>query len=51
MERNKQMWRNIFLSTWYDLKQNNLVAIAIFFLYNKMLSGHEKVKMVLEMKF
>ena len=32
-------------------KINNLVSIAIFFLYNKMLSGHKKEKMVLEMKF
>ena len=32
-------------------KINNLVSIAIFLLYNKMLSGHKKVKMVLEMKF
>ena len=30
---------------------NNLVSIAIFLLYNKMLLGHKKVKMVLEMKF
>ena len=32
-------------------KINNLVSIAIFLLYNQMLSGHKKVKMVLEMKF
>ena len=32
-------------------KINNLVSITIFFLYNKMLSGHKKMKMVLEMKF
>ena len=32
-------------------KINNLVSTAIFLLYNKMLSGHKKVKMVLEMKF
>ena len=32
-------------------KINNLVSIAIFLLCNKMLSGHKKVKMVLEMKF
>ena len=32
-------------------KINNLVSIAIFLLYNKMRSGHKKVKMVLEMKF
>ena len=32
-------------------KINNLVSIAIFFLCNKMLSGHKKVKMILEMKF
>ena len=32
-------------------KINNLVSITIFLLYNKMLSGHKKVKMVLEMKF
>ena len=32
-------------------KIKNLVSIAIFFLYNKMLSGHKKVKIVLEMKF
>ena len=32
-------------------KINNLVSIDIFLLYNKMLSGHEKVKMFLEMKF
>ena len=29
---------------------NNLVPIAILLLYNQMLSGHKKVKMVLEMK-
>ena len=32
-------------------KINNLISITIFFLCNKMLSGHKKVKMVLEMKF
>ena len=32
-------------------KINNLDSIAIFLLYNKMLSGHKKVKMVLEMEF
>ena len=32
-------------------KINDLVSIAIFLLYNKMLSSHKKVKMVLEMKF
>ena len=32
-------------------KINNFVSIAIFLLYNKMLSGHKKVKMVLGMKF
>ena len=32
-------------------KIKNLVSIAIFLLYNKMLSGHQKVKTVLEMKF
>ena len=32
-------------------KINNLVSIAVFLLCNKMLSGHKKVKMVLEMKF
>ena len=32
-------------------KINSLVSIAIFLLYNQMLSGHKKVKMVLEMKF
>ena len=32
-------------------KINNLVPIGIFLLYNEMLLGHEKVKMVLEMKF
>ena len=32
-------------------KINNLDSIAIFLLYNKMLSGHKKAKMVLEMKF
>ena len=32
-------------------KINNPVFIAIFLLYNKMLSGHKKVKIVLEMKF
>ena len=30
---------------------NNLVSISIFLLCNKMISGHKKVKMVLEMKF
>ena len=30
---------------------NNLVFIAIFLLYNKMLSGHKNVEMVLGMKF
>ena len=32
-------------------KINNIVFIAIFLLYNKKLSDHKKVKMVLEMKF
>ena len=32
-------------------KINNLVFIAIFLLYNKMLSCYKKVKMVLGMKF
>ena len=32
-------------------KINNLFSIAIFLLCNKMLSGHKKVKMVLQMKF
>ena len=32
-------------------KIDYLVSIAIFLLCNKMLSGHKKVKMVLEMKF
>ena len=32
-------------------KINNLVSIAFFLLCNKMLSGHKKVNMVLEMKF
>ena len=32
-------------------KTNNLVYIAISHLYNQMLPGHKKVKMVLEMKF
>ena len=32
-------------------KINNLVSTAIFLLYNKMLSGHKKVKMVPEMEF
>ena len=32
-------------------KIDNLVSIAVFLLYNKMLSGHEKVKTVLDMKF
>ena len=32
-------------------KINNLVSIAIFLLYNNILSGHKKMKMVLEMKF
>ena len=32
-------------------KINNLVSIAIFLLHNKMLSGHKKMKMVIEMKF
>ena len=32
-------------------KINNIVFITIFLLYNKMLSGHKKVKMVLEIKF
>ena len=30
---------------------NNLVFIAIFLLHNHMLSGHKKVKIVLEMTF
>ena len=30
---------------------NNLVSLAIFLLHNKMLSGHKKLKTVLEMKF
>ena len=32
-------------------KINNLACIAVFLLCNKMLSGHNKVKIVLEMKF
>ena len=32
-------------------KIDNLVSIAVFILYNKMLSGGEKVKTVLDMKF
>ena len=32
-------------------KINNFVSIVIFLLYNKILLGHKKVKMVLEMKF
>ena len=32
-------------------KINNHVSIGIFFLYNKILSGHKKGKIVLEMKF
>ena len=32
-------------------KINNLVSIAIFLLYNKMVSGHKKMKMILEIKF
>ena len=32
-------------------KVNNLVSIAIFLLYYQMLLCHEKVKMILEMKF
>ena len=32
-------------------KIDYLVSIAIFLLCNNMLSGHKKVKMVLEMKF
>ena len=34
-----------------ESKINNLVSIAIFLLYNKMLSGHKKVKMFQVMKF
>ena len=44
--------KKIFLSKgMIQNKINNLVSIAIFLLYNKMLSGHKKVKMVLGMKF
>ena len=44
--------KKIFLSKgMIQNKINNLVSIAIFPLYNKMLSGHKKVKMVLGMKF
>ena len=32
-------------------KIKNLVSNAIFLLYNKMLSGHKKIKMVLAIKF
>ena len=32
-------------------KINNLISIAIFLLYKKMLSGHKKVKMVLGTNF
>ena len=32
-------------------KINNLVSIASFIWYNKMLSGHKKVKMLLGIKF
>ena len=35
----------------FKTKENNLVSIAIFLSYKKMLPGHEKVKMVLEMQF
>ena len=31
--------------------QNKINNLATFLLYNKMLSGHKKVKMVLEMNF
>ena len=34
-----------------QIKINNLVSIPIFLLCNKMLSGHNKMKMFLEMKF
>ena len=34
-----------------ESKIYNLVSIAIFLLYNKMLSGQKKLKMVLVMKF
>ena len=35
----------------FKKKLNNLAYTAIFFLYIKMVSGHEKVKLVLEIKF
>ena len=31
--------------------KSNLFSIAIFVLYDKMQSGHKKVKMIPEMKF
>ena len=34
-----------------ESKINNPVSIAIFILYNKMLSGHKKVNTVLKMRF
>ena len=44
--------KKIFLSKgMIRNKINNLVYIVIFLLYNKMLSDHKKVKMVLGMKF
>ena len=32
-------------------KINNLFSIALFLLYNQMLSGNKKLKIVLEIKF
>ena len=32
-------------------KINNLVSIDIFLLFNKIIPGHKKMKMVLEMRF
>ena len=46
MEKETYSYQNDIIQN----KINNLVSIAILLLYNKMLSGRKKVKMVLVMK-
>ena len=51
-EKNKQIEETFsYQNNMIQKKINNLVSIAIFLLCNKILSGHKKVKIVLEMKF
>ena len=51
-EKNKQIEETFsYQNDMIQKKKKNLVSIAVFLLRNKMLSGHKKVKIVLEMKF